>query len=57
MLDLTHPQIIAFIGLSLALLAVIRAKLRPPPGLPLPPGPPGHWLIGNTIPTILYVWL
>jgi len=52
MLDLlTQPQIIAFICLSLTLLALIRTKLRSPSGLP--PGPPGHWLFGNTIPEAL----
>jgi hypothetical protein len=41
------------LGALVALLLagkVIRAKIRSRSRLPLPPGPPGHWLFGNALP-------
>ncbi|OAX34928.1 cytochrome P450, partial [Rhizopogon vinicolor AM-OR11-026] len=39
----------ALIALLLA-TKVVRAKIRSKSRLPLPPGPPGHWLFGNALP-------
>ncbi|KAG2150821.1 cytochrome P450 [Suillus clintonianus] len=52
MLDLTFQlkTLGAFVALVLA-GNVLRAKLRSRSRLPLPPGPPGHWLFGNHIPS------
>ncbi|KAG6371545.1 cytochrome P450 [Boletus reticuloceps] len=41
----------ALLALVLAGSAV-RAKLKGNPRLPLPPGPPGHWLLGNALPRV-----
>ncbi|KIJ58501.1 hypothetical protein HYDPIDRAFT_116984, partial [Hydnomerulius pinastri MD-312] len=43
----------ALVALVLAGTAV-RAKLRGRKRLPLPPGPPGHWLFGNALPRAKY---
>ncbi|KAG1843662.1 cytochrome P450 [Suillus subluteus] len=40
----------AFVALVLA-GNVLRTKLRSRSHLPLPPGPPGHWLFGNLLPS------
>lgn len=44
----------ALLALVLAGSAV-RATLKRNRRLPLPPGPPGHWLFGNAIPRAKYV--
>lgn len=44
----------ALVALVLAGSAV-RAKLKSSRRLPLPPGPPGHWLFGNALPRTKYV--
>jgi len=51
MLDLTF-QLKALGALIALFLAgkVLRAKIRSSSRLPLPPGPPGHWLFGNALP-------
>lgn len=46
----------ALVALVLAGSAV-RAKLKSRGRLPLPPGPPGHWLFGNALPKAKYVQL
>lgn len=46
----------AFAALFLACGAA-RARLRSKRRLPLPPGPPGHWLFGNALPRAKYVQL
>lgn len=48
-----EPRTVVAGVLCVTLFLLIRAKLRIPSDLP--PGPPGHWLFGNTIPTVLYV--
>lgn len=50
---LVHPQTVAAIVLCITLISVLHAKFKLS-GLPLPPGPPGHWLFGNTLPRALY---
>ena len=51
-----QPQSIAAIALCLSLLAVIHQFLtRSPFKLPLPPGPPGNLIFGNSLPPALYV--
>ncbi|KAL0948574.1 hypothetical protein HGRIS_011133 [Hohenbuehelia grisea] len=45
---LLQPQSIAVVVLCLTLLAVIHKHLQRPSDLP--PGPPGHWLLGNILP-------
>ncbi|PFH44843.1 hypothetical protein AMATHDRAFT_72169 [Amanita thiersii Skay4041] len=47
---LLQPQSVAVIVLCLTLLAVIHKRLSSPSSLPLPPGPPKHWLFGNKLP-------
>lgn len=37
--------------------SAVRATLRSKRRLPLPPGPPGHWLFGNALPRVKYVQL
>ncbi|KAG9310273.1 cytochrome P450 [Chiua virens] len=51
MLDLAF-QAKAFVALAALIFAssIVRSKLGGRRRLPLPPGPPGHWLIGNAIP-------
>lgn len=51
MLDLTF-QLKALGALVALFLAgkVLQAKIRSRSRLPLPPGPPGHWLFGNALP-------
>ncbi|KAI9572561.1 cytochrome P450 [Boletus coccyginus] len=51
--DLTFPvkALGALVALVLASSAV-RAKLKSRGRLPLPPGPPGHWLFGNAMPRV-----
>ncbi|KIJ99162.1 hypothetical protein K443DRAFT_680159 [Laccaria amethystina LaAM-08-1] len=44
-----QPQSIAAIVLCTTLLVVLN-KWQKSSKLPLPPGPPGHWLLGNSIP-------
>ena len=40
-----------FVSLALTLVAIVVAKrLGSKSKLPLPPGPPAHWLWGNKIP-------
>ncbi|KAG2119306.1 cytochrome P450 [Suillus clintonianus] len=53
MLDFTYQlkAIGAFVTLVLA-GNVLRAKLRSRSRLPLPPGPPGHWLFGTPLPKV-----
>ncbi|KAI9572560.1 cytochrome P450 [Boletus coccyginus] len=49
--DLTFP--VKALGALVALVltsSAVRAKLKSRRRLPLPPGPPGHWLFGNTMP-------
>jgi len=42
----------------LAVLAsAVRAQIKARRRLPLPPGPPGHWLFGNALPKEKYVWV
>lgn len=45
-------QVKAIAALVALLLAgnAVRAQLKHKRRLPLPPGPPGHWLFGNAIP-------
>ncbi|KAF9560649.1 cytochrome P450 [Agrocybe pediades] len=45
-----QPQTIAAITLCLTLLAVIHQRLTRASKLPLPPGPPGNIIFGNSIP-------
>lgn len=53
---LIHPQPITAIVLCLTLLALIHHHhRRTRSALPLPPGPPGNILFGNTLPPALYV--
>jgi len=54
--DPTFPvkALAALVALVLAGSAV-RAKLKSRRRLPLPPGPPGHWLFGNAMPRAKYV--
>ena len=53
-----QPQSIAAIALCLSLLAVIRRYLtRSAFKLPLPPGPPGNIIFGNSLPPALCVFL
>lgn len=55
MLDLTFE--LKALGALVALLLagnVLRAKIRSSSRLPLPPGPPGHWLFGNALPRTKY---
>ncbi|KAF8956228.1 cytochrome P450 [Flammula alnicola] len=47
---LLQPQSIAAVVLCFTILAVIRQRLTQSSKLPLPPGPPGSFLFGNTIP-------
>lgn len=58
MSDLTFQlkALAALVALVLAGSAV-RASLKSKRRLPLPPGPPGHWLFGNAIPRAKYVHL
>ncbi|KAG9314756.1 hypothetical protein JVU11DRAFT_5565 [Chiua virens] len=55
MLDLAF-QAKAFVALAALIFAssIVRSKLGGRRRLPLPPGPPGHWLIGNAIPREKY---
>jgi hypothetical protein len=50
-----QPQSIAAIALCLSLLAVIRRYLTRSSKLPLPPGPPGNIIFGNSLPPALCV--
>ncbi|KAM6497593.1 cytochrome P450 [Amanita muscaria] len=50
--ELLQSQTIAIALLCLTLLSLIRKRLNSSTNLPLPPGPPRHWLFGNTIPKI-----
>ena len=51
-----QPQSIAAITLCLSLLAVIYQYItRSPFKLPLPPGPPGNIIFGNSLPPALCV--
>lgn len=34
---------------------VVRSQIKARSRLPLPPGPPGHWLFGNALPKEKYV--
>ncbi|KAF8639385.1 hypothetical protein AX17_001541 [Amanita inopinata Kibby_2008] len=45
-----QPQTVAVLVLCLTLLAVIHKQFSNPSSLPLPPGPPRHWLFGNQLP-------
>jgi len=45
----TVPQSIVLLALSTTAFLVVK-RLVSSSKLPLPPGPPGHWLLGNTIP-------
>jgi hypothetical protein len=59
LLDLS-PGLKAFAALLFIVLTgrALNAKLRRQQGLlPLPPGPPGHWLFGNALPREKYVTL
>ncbi|KAH7884146.1 cytochrome P450 [Phlebopus sp. FC_14] len=55
-LPLTLPDGILHVRTLGALVAIllagaaVRAKLKARGRLPLPPGPPGHWLFGNALP-------
>lgn len=53
LLDLLDPQTIAAVILCVTSIAAIHRWLNNYSKLPLPPGPPGHWLLGNTIPKAL----
>lgn len=46
----------AFAALVAIVLAgsAVRSRLKSTRRLPLPPGPPGHWLFGNVIPRAKY---
>ena len=46
---LTVPQTGALLALATVVLAFLKRRASKSQ-LPLPPGPPGHWLLGNTIP-------
>ncbi|KAF8148666.1 cytochrome P450 [Crassisporium funariophilum] len=48
---LLQPQSIAATILCLTLVAVIHKRLTKSSKLPIPPGPPGNFLLGNSIPT------
>ncbi|KAK2467459.1 hypothetical protein APHAL10511_000314 [Amanita phalloides] len=48
---LSIPETLAFVALCLTALTVLHRRLGSSNStLLLPPGPPGHWLLGNTIP-------
>ncbi|TFK33151.1 cytochrome P450 [Crucibulum laeve] len=47
---LSEPLNIAVVVLSITLLAVIHKHLSSSSKVPLPPGPPRHWLFGNILP-------
>ncbi|KAG2024042.1 cytochrome P450 [Coprinopsis cinerea AmutBmut pab1-1] len=47
---LLEPPTVAAIAASLGLLIAIHRYRRNSSSVPLPPGPPGNWLLGNDIP-------
>ncbi|KAF6758908.1 cytochrome P450 [Ephemerocybe angulata] len=45
-----EPRNVVVVALCVAITAMIHQRQKSKRGLPLPPGPPGHWLLGNTLP-------
>lgn len=41
-----------FVVLAVTVLAHISKRRKQSSGLPLPPGPPAHWLFGNELPKV-----
>lgn len=41
-----------FVVLAVTVLAYISKRRKQSAGLPLPPGPPAHWLFGNELPKV-----
>ena len=50
---LKEPMNCAVVALCGAIALMIQQRQRRNQGLPLPPGPPGNWLLGNTLPKAL----
>lgn len=47
---LNEPRNVVVVVICCTITAMIRQRLKRRRGLPLPPGPPGNWLLGNEFP-------